>query len=143
MTDGPEKAKVIEAPTRRSQRYEPPRARASPRVPHANEEPGASSGTTVAARKLAVVLVIFSQVVYGFHVNSGMETLLFSCLILLAVCSYVQDTRMPAGGRTIALAYGMRPDAVRQVVKRTRDRLRALASDDVRFAPLDELALLG
>ena len=56
MTDGPEKTKVIEAPTRRSQRYEPPRARASPRVPHANEEPGASSGTTVAARKLAVVL---------------------------------------------------------------------------------------
>ena len=56
VTDGPEKAKVIEAPTRRSQRYEPPRARASPRVPHANEEPGASSGTTVAARKLAVVL---------------------------------------------------------------------------------------
>ena len=56
VTEGPENAKAIEAPTRRSQRYEPPRARASGRVPHANEEPGPSSGTTVAARKLAAVL---------------------------------------------------------------------------------------
>ena len=41
----------------------------------------------------AVVLMIFSQVVYGFHFNSGMETLLFSSLVLLAVCCYVRDSQ--------------------------------------------------
>jgi hypothetical protein len=40
--------------------------------------------------RIAVVLAIFSQVLYGFHLNSGMETLLFSCLILLTVRSYAQ-----------------------------------------------------
>src|SRR5439155_13525545 len=55
VTDAPEKANVTEAPTRRSQRYDPPIARRSSRDPHMNDEPGASSATTVAARKLALV----------------------------------------------------------------------------------------
>src|SRR6266550_1280072 len=55
VTVGPEKPKVIEAPTRRSPRYDPPIARASSRAPQANEDPDASSETAVAARKLAVV----------------------------------------------------------------------------------------
>ena len=55
VTVGPENPKVIEAPTRRSHRYDPPIARASSRAPQANEDPDASSETAVAARKLAVV----------------------------------------------------------------------------------------
>jgi arabinofuranosyltransferase len=43
--------------------------------------------------RIAVVLAIFSQVLYGFHLNSGMETLLFSCLILFTVYSYAQANR--------------------------------------------------
>jgi hypothetical protein len=44
---------------------------------------------------------------------------------------------------TVASMFGMRPDAVRQVVRRMRIRLRRLASDDDRYAPLTELALLA
>src|SRR6478672_3635726 len=55
VTLGPENPKVIEAPTRRSTRYDPPIARASSRAPQANEDPDDSSETAVAARKLAVV----------------------------------------------------------------------------------------
>jgi len=55
--------------------------------------------------RAAVVLVIFSQVVYGFHFNSGMETLLFSSLILLAVCCYARDSQGTPGGQAGVLAY--------------------------------------
>src|SRR4029077_7438721 len=55
VTVGPENPRVIEAPTRRSTRYDPPIALWSSRAPHANEDPDASSETAVAARKLAVV----------------------------------------------------------------------------------------
>src|SRR5712692_10355641 len=54
--------------------------------------------------RIAVVLAIFSQVLYGFHLNSGMETLLFSCLILLTVRSYAQAN----GGGTRNEERGMR-----------------------------------
>src|SRR6478672_8191607 len=55
VTVGPENPKVIEAPTRRSHRYDPPITRASSRAPQANDDPDASSETAVAARKLASV----------------------------------------------------------------------------------------
>jgi hypothetical protein len=55
VTVEPENPREIEAPTRRSHRYDPPIARGSSRDPQANEDPDASSGTSVAARKLAVV----------------------------------------------------------------------------------------
>lgn len=44
---------------------------------------------------------------------------------------------------TVASLHGMKPPAVRQAVKRTKDRLRRLAREDARFAPLGELALLA
>lgn len=49
----------------------------------------------------------------------------------------------PAPSSTVAVEHGMRPDAVRQVVKRVLDRLRALAAGDDRFAPLADLAFLA
>lgn len=52
------------------------------------------------AFRMVVIGVIFSQVVYGFHLNSGMETLLFSALILATVCTY-------ARGAQYTLAYGL------------------------------------
>ena len=47
----------------------------------------------------------------------------------------------PAG--TVGQMTGVRPDTVRQTVKRILDRLRNLATADPRFAPLAELPLLG
>jgi hypothetical protein len=47
----------------------------------------------------------------------------------------------PSPAVTVATLRGMTPEAVRQVVSRTRRRLRTLAEDDARFAPLAELAL--
>ena len=38
---------------------------------------------------------------------------------------------------------GVRPETVRQTVKRVLDRLRGLAAADPHFAPLAGLALLG
>lgn len=49
----------------------------------------------------------------------------------------------PSPAHTVAPVHAMRPDAVRQAVKRTRDRLRRLAHDDARFAPLADLALIA
>jgi hypothetical protein len=60
--------------------------------------------------RAAVVLVIFTQVIYGFHLNSGMETLLFSSLILLAVCSYAQDAPSSLGYGFGTLAFLTRPE---------------------------------
>lgn len=49
----------------------------------------------------------------------------------------------PSPATTVARTTGMKPDAVRQSVKRTRDRLRQLASADEAFAALHDLALLA
>lgn len=49
--------------------------------------------------------------------------------------------RAPAD--TVAPLFGMQPAAVRQAVKRAKDRLRRLAHDDAAFAPLAELAILS
>jgi hypothetical protein len=53
------------------------------------------------------------------------------------------DAGDPSPSVTVARALDMRPDAVRQVAKRTRDRLRALARREPRFAPLVDLPILG
>jgi arabinofuranosyltransferase len=42
------------------------------------------------AAGLLTVLLLFSQPLYGLHLNTGMETLLYSFLILLAVHSYTK-----------------------------------------------------
>jgi hypothetical protein len=47
----------------------------------------------------------------------------------------------PSPAVTVATLRGMSPEAVRQVVSRTRRRLRGLAADDARFAPLADLPL--
>jgi hypothetical protein len=47
----------------------------------------------------------------------------------------------PSPAVTVAADRGMSPEAVRQVVSRTRRRLRLLAQDDERFAALAELPL--
>jgi hypothetical protein len=44
---------------------------------------------------------------------------------------------------TIGPHVGLRPDAVRQVLRRLRQRLSALAIDQPRYAPLVDLALLA
>lgn len=44
---------------------------------------------------------------------------------------------------TIGPSVGLRPDAVRQVLRRVRVRLSALAERDARYAPLVDLALLA
>ena len=49
----------------------------------------------------------------------------------------------PSPAVTVAGQHGMQPANVRQVVKRTKDRLRALASTEPRFQPLADLALLA
>lgn len=49
----------------------------------------------------------------------------------------------PSPALTVGREVGMRPDAVRQVVKRTLDRLRTLADSEERFAPLADIHLLA
>jgi hypothetical protein len=49
----------------------------------------------------------------------------------------------PSPAVTVAERHGMRPDAVRQAVKRALDKLRDLARREERFAPLADLALLA
>ena len=49
----------------------------------------------------------------------------------------------PSPANTVGAHYGMRPDAVRQVVKRTLDRLRRLICAEPRFAPLADLPLFS
>ena len=52
------------------------------------------------------------------------------------------DAGDPSPSNTVARDYGLKPDAVRQIVKRTLDRLRALAACGPRFAGLAELPIL-
>ena len=49
----------------------------------------------------------------------------------------------PAPAVTVGRTFGLRPDAVRQVVKRTRDALGRLAADEHRFAPLAAIPLVA
>ena len=49
----------------------------------------------------------------------------------------------PSPAVTVGQMTGVRPDTVRQTVKRVLDRLRRLAAADPRFAPLAGLPLLG
>jgi hypothetical protein len=49
----------------------------------------------------------------------------------------------PSPANTVAAQHGMKPAAVRQVVKRSRDAVRGLAEHDERFTPLRGLALLA
>lgn len=49
----------------------------------------------------------------------------------------------PSPALTVGQMTGVRPDTVRQTVKRVLDRLRHLATADPRFAPLADLPLLG
>jgi hypothetical protein len=49
----------------------------------------------------------------------------------------------PAPASTVAPLYGMTPVAVRQAVKRSKDRLRRLSDADPSYAPLADLALLA
>src|SRR4051812_49226426 len=49
----------------------------------------------------------------------------------------------PSPASTIALEFGMQPAAVRQAVKRSKDRLRQLAAAEARYAPLTDIALLA
>lgn len=44
---------------------------------------------------------------------------------------------------TVGPSVGLRPDAVRQVLRRVRQRLSALAASEPRYAPLVDLALLA
>ena len=49
----------------------------------------------------------------------------------------------PSPAETVGRRHDMRADNVRQAVKRTKDRLRRLAAEDARYAPLAGLALLA
>jgi hypothetical protein len=49
----------------------------------------------------------------------------------------------PAPAVTVGRSFGLRPDAVRQVVKRTRDAIGRLAVDEPRFAALAAIPLVA
>ncbi len=49
----------------------------------------------------------------------------------------------PSPALTVAPRFGMQPPAVRQAVKRMKDKLRGLARTDVRYASLADIALLA
>jgi hypothetical protein len=49
----------------------------------------------------------------------------------------------PAPAVTVGRSFGLRPDAVRQVVKRTRAAIGQLAADDPKFAPLAAIPLVA
>ena len=49
----------------------------------------------------------------------------------------------PAPSQTLGTEHEMQPAAIRQVVKRAKDKLRTLAATDDRFSPLLDLALLA
>ena len=49
----------------------------------------------------------------------------------------------PSPSQTLGTEHDMQPATVRQVVKRTKDKLRALAGSEPRFEPLLDLALLA
>ena len=49
----------------------------------------------------------------------------------------------PSPSHTVADDHGLRPDHVRQLAKRARERLRALAAADPRFAVLADMALVA
>lgn len=49
----------------------------------------------------------------------------------------------PSPSQTVASDHGLRPDHVRQLAKRARDRLRALAATEPRFAALADMALVA
>jgi hypothetical protein len=97
--------------------------------------------------RIAVVGAIFSQAVYGFHLNSGMETLLFSALILLTVCTYARESRSAWAYAYGTLAFLTRPEGALIVAlllfwDLRRGRLRPAAAGGVGFA-LAVLALGG
>jgi hypothetical protein len=73
------------------------------------------------------------------------ETLGVSARNQLIVLGYqVQESaRDPSPARTIAAQQGLQPDAVRQVVSRTRRKLRQLASADRRFEALAATPLVA
>lgn len=48
----------------------------------------------------------------------------------------------PSPAVTVARAYALRPEAVRQTCKRLTDKVRHLAATDPYFAPLADLHLL-
>jgi hypothetical protein len=60
--------------------------------------------------RIGVILAVFSQVVYGFHCNSGMETLLFASLILLTIVTYAQGGRSVHAYLLGTLAFLTRPE---------------------------------
>lgn len=49
----------------------------------------------------------------------------------------------PSPATTVGMLFDMQPAAVRQAVKRAKDRLRGLADAESRYAPLADLALLA
>ncbi|HSS12022.1 MAG TPA: sigma factor [Acidimicrobiales bacterium] len=49
----------------------------------------------------------------------------------------------PAPAVTVGRSFGLRPDAVRQVVKRTRDAIGRLAAEDPKYAPLAAIPLVA
>jgi hypothetical protein len=49
----------------------------------------------------------------------------------------------PAPAVTVGRSFGLRPDAVRQVVKRTRDAIGHLAAEDPKYASLAAIPLVA
>jgi len=47
--------------------------------------------TVTTAAKIIITLLVFAQMGYGLHVNSGMETLLFSLLVVAVFLAYRKD----------------------------------------------------
>jgi hypothetical protein len=59
--------------------------------------------------KFLAAFIVFSQVGYGLHVNSAMETMLFSCIVLLTVRAY-SDNHYRLAYVFGALSFLVRPE---------------------------------
>ncbi len=104
------------------------------------EAPAASPGDEPDVVDVLAELAVRSEVVA--LVRDGLEAVASprdgAILLEFGVQAILGD---PSPAVTVATLRGMTPEAVRQVVSRTRRRLRGLAEGDARFAPLAELPL--
>ncbi|MBN1449905.1 MAG: hypothetical protein JW963_02735 [Anaerolineales bacterium] len=60
--------------------------------------------------KTAIIIGIFGQAGFAFHVNSAMETILFSCFVLLSVSSYIRYSTFTWAVVFGTLAFLTRPE---------------------------------
>lgn len=101
-------------------------------APASGDEPDLLAVLDELARRLPLVALV--------HEGLGVVASARDRAILLEVATQA-ELGDPSPALTVARLHDLRPDAVRQAVSRTRRRLRRLAAEDERFAPLADLPL--